>query len=64
MASKTWTIICNADDEAYVASLAARYPLVSRHKLTQLALRYGLRACQQCPELLVAEASRDLDAAR
>jgi hypothetical protein len=62
--SQTQTIIVSADDEAYLASVAAQFPLVSRHRLAQAVYRYGLRACHQCPDLVVAEATRSSNVER
>jgi hypothetical protein len=57
-ASKTrsLSIIVTAGDEAMVGDIANVYPLVSRHRICQVALRCGLRAIQQDPDRLVQEA--------
>jgi hypothetical protein len=56
MSTKTVSIIVSPQDEASLATVAERYPLVTRHRLAQAAYRYGLRACVRCPDLIVEEA--------
>lgn len=56
MPTSTQTIIVTPNDQAYLASVAERYPLVSRHRLAQAVYRYGLRACVRCPDLVLEEA--------
>jgi hypothetical protein len=58
MSTKTVSIIVSPQDEASLATVAERYPLVTRHRLAQAAYRYGLRACVRYPDLIVEEARR------
>jgi hypothetical protein len=54
--TKSLSIIVSAGDEAMVGEIANVYPLVSRHRICQLALRCGLRAIRLEPDRLVQEA--------
>lgn len=56
MPSKTVSIIVSPQDEAHLALVAERYPLVTRHRLAQAAYRYGLRACVRRPDIVLEEA--------
>jgi len=50
------TIIVTPVDETLVATILAFFPLVRRHRVLQLALRYGLRSISRHPALLLSEA--------
>jgi hypothetical protein len=56
MTTKTVTIITSSQDEVSLASVAERFPLVTRHRLAQVIYRYGLRACAGRPEIVLEEA--------
>jgi hypothetical protein len=54
--SKARTIIFSANDKRLFASICKVYPLVSPHKVAQVALRCGLRIIAGDPPRLVQEA--------
>jgi hypothetical protein len=56
MSTRTVSIIVSPQDEVNLATVAERYPLVTRHRLAQAAYRYGLRACVRCPDIVLEEA--------
>jgi hypothetical protein len=53
----TWTIATDAETAELRRRIAARFPLVSPHKIARLALRYGIRSIERAPELLIEEAA-------
>jgi hypothetical protein len=53
---KTWTVMTDSDAVAWRDRVAAKYPLVSAHKILRLSLRYGLRSMALHPDLLIEEA--------
>ena len=53
---QTRTIITSEIDEQTLDEISAVYPLVSRHRIAQAALRCGLRTIRQDPARLVREA--------
>lgn len=55
MAIKTQSIILTQDDVDNYNTVAAKYPLASRHRIAQAIFRYGLKACVRRPELVLAE---------
>jgi hypothetical protein len=54
--TRSRTIIVTPEDEAMLGEVAAAHPLVSRHRIAQVALRCGLRAFRTDPARLVQEA--------
>jgi hypothetical protein len=54
--SPTCTIIITPNDEAMLADISSEFPLVSRHRIAQVALRCGLRVLRRDPPRLVTEA--------
>ncbi len=60
--SKARTIIFTASDRRLFASICKVYPLVSPHKVAQVALRCGLRIIAGDPPRLVHEAQEHEDA--
>lgn len=55
---KTWTISRDAESERVMSQIADRHPMVSRHKLLRLGLRFGLDAINKDPDLLYEEARK------
>lgn len=53
---KTWTLHADCESQELIQQISKHYPLVPRHKLLRLCLRYGLRAVASNPRLLVQEA--------
>jgi hypothetical protein len=57
------TVILSDQDVDRLELLAREYPLAPRHRLTQAAMRRGLRELAACPEELLAETVEVLDGA-
>lgn len=58
---RTWTVRKDAESEAWQRRIAAHQPLATRHRVLQLAMRYGLRTFAAHPHLLVEEAAACTD---
>ncbi len=59
MKSRTRTIITSVADEVLLQAICVAYPLVSPHRVAQVALRCGLRTIAAEPERLVREAQEE-----
>jgi hypothetical protein len=54
---KTWTVRRDAESEEWQRRLGKLHPLATRHRVLQLAMRYGLRTFATHPQLLLEEAA-------